>query len=183
MKIIKQITFLAIVVMSTISCKKTNNAAYSDTTVGTWKLINIQGNITTTTNSASGSKTDIFVTSYDNINKTKSQKMNNDNPEVYPYTLLLDIKALQVLSVNETRTQGGMSYNDTYPGTWSKYVTDNTITLVGFENTDFYGDFGSNKFVVTTSTASSLVLTYLNTATTASTSQTVKTAYTLTFSK
>lgn len=179
MEIIKKITFLVILTMGSISCNKSNTVTPIDTVIGTWKLSNIQGNITTMV----GTNADVFVTSYNNIDKTKSQKMNNDAAEVYPYTLLLDIKAPQLLSVTETRTQDNKSYNDTYAGTWSKYAADNTLMLMGFENTDFYGDFGSNKFVITSSTASSLVLSYSNMITSGTPSKTVKTVYTLTFSK
>ncbi len=171
----------AVVSLMVIGCTKDNSTSTpSPSLAGDWKLSNIEGKIDTATNGSDN----VFLTSYNNMTKMKIQRYNNNTPEMYPYTLGVSIKADSTnaaISVRETRTQQGMSHDDTYPGTLVKI--SNTITLNGFENTDFFGDFNSKTFYVSSLTSTTLVLTYIYVSTTANPTTTYTTAYTLTFSK
>lgn len=164
-----------------MGCQKNNSMPTPlPSLAGDWKLSNIQGKIDTATNGSHK----LFLTSYNNTTKMKIQQNNNTTPEMYPYTLEENIKAdltTAAITTRETRKQQGMSFDDTYPGTLVKI--GNTITLNGFENTDFFGDFNSKTFYVNSLTNTSLELTYVNVTTTTNPTSTVTTDYTLTFSK
>ena len=176
-KILTAIAFIMATTIVTTSCKKDNVVVTDAATVtGVWKLSNMQGTVTT----AKTGGTDIFTVSYDSTTKNKTQKLNNDMPEVYPYTLQFNINADETLSTRETRTQNG-NFDDTYPGNWFK--TGNMITLYGFEHTDFEGDLGSNILTIASVTNTMLVLTYTDKQTTSNPSVTVTKNYTLTFAK
>lgn len=170
------LTFAAATMMI-MGCKK--NSTTTDPLVGDWKLSNIQGAIDTVKAYGHGT----FMTSYDNAGKMKIQTFNGVQQTPYPYTLEFNMKADMSVLVRETRTQDGMHYDTTYKGTWMKNTASNTVTINGFENTDFYGDFGSKTFVIKSVANNTLMLTYNNSTMTASPAWTVNIAYTLTFSK
>lgn len=178
--LVSALSFAAICLM-VMGCKKNDSMpTTAPSLAGDWKLTNIQGKIDTSANSSDN----VFLTSYNNITKMKIQQYNNTTPQMYPYTLEVNIKADSTnaaISVRETRTQQGMSFDNTYPGTLVKI--SNSITFNGFENTDFFGDFNSKTFCVSKLTSTTLILTYVYISTTTNPTTTFTTAYTLTFSK
>jgi hypothetical protein len=179
--ILVSVLSFAVASIMVMGCKKNNSTPTPTASLaGDWKLSNIQGKIDTAINGSDNA----FLTSYNNSTKMKVQQYNNTAPQIYPYTLEVNIKAdltNAAISVRETRTQQGMSFDNTYPGTLVKI--SNTITLNGFENTDFFGDFNSKTFCVNSLTSTTLVLTYVYVSTTVDPTTTITTAYTLTFSK